>query len=162
MSIIVKLTEKEFISASIVIIFSKLFFRFTIGLILLMEISNTVINFDIVKSNYFEALTSLSFFLIPALIYYFLIKRSYAQTPRVSELIEYQFKQEMLHIKGESFVTQLSWVKIPKVKLTKNWLLIFQNQQTANAIPRNKLTEATIEQLKIILKNNQVKNNLPS
>jgi len=54
----------------------------------------------------------------------------------------------------------LSWDKFYKVTKTKNWLLIWQNNSSANIIPRKDIWESQIEELKELLQKHRVKNNL--
>ncbi|MBL0183120.1 MAG: YcxB family protein [Chitinophagaceae bacterium] len=74
--------------------------------------------------------------------------------------MEYRFDGSNLVIKGESFKSELSWDKIPKVTQTKNWLLIWQGGQIANAIPKRDIPDGLPAELKAILAKNGVKNNL--
>ena len=85
---------------------------------------------------------------------------NYRSNPRIRETIEYKFQSDFLEIKGESFSSQLTWEKIHKVTKTKNWLLIWQNRQSANVIPLRDIWEGDITTLKEILTNHKVKNNL--
>jgi len=63
---------------------------------------------------------------------------------------------------GESFHSQLTWDKVYKVTETKNWILIWQNRQIANAIPKRDVWDGQIEDLKKILTAHKIKNNLPA
>ncbi|WP_276502864.1 YcxB family protein [Terrimonas pollutisoli] len=94
------------------------------------------------------------------LLQYFASKRDYTSNKRISETIEYQFGKDLLFVKGESFTAQLTWDKIYKVSKTKNWLLIWQNKQVANVIPRRDIWEGDIIELKEILQIHNVTNNL--
>jgi hypothetical protein len=94
------------------------------------------------------------------LVTYVSAVRNFTANSRVSETIEYHFDNEYLSIKGESFNSQLSWDKTYKVTQTKNWILIWQNKQVGNLIPKGDITEEQIGELKEILDNHKVKNNL--
>ena len=91
---------------------------------------------------------------------YFGAKKNYKTNQRITENIEYQFGEDNLIVKGESFNSQLTWNKIYKVTQTKNLVLIWQNRQVANAIPKRDIWEGQIEELKIILDRHKIKNNL--
>lgn len=94
------------------------------------------------------------------LLTYFGAKRNFTANKRISETIEYHFDNDYLSMKGESFNSQLTWDKIYKVTQTKNWLLIWQNSQIANPIPKRDIWEGQISDLKEILDKYKVKNNL--
>ncbi|QEC54927.1 YcxB family protein [Flavisolibacter ginsenosidimutans] len=98
-------------------------------------------------------------FVIP-LITYFAAKRNYRTAARMNEVIEYNFTRDFLDVKGESFSSQLGWNKFYKITKTKNWLLVWQNNRSANIIPMRDVWESQLEELKEILQKNKVKNNL--
>ena len=94
------------------------------------------------------------------LMTYYAARKNYRTNKRISETIEYQFDKDSLIIKGESFNSQLTWDKFYKVTQTKNWILIWQNRQVANPIPKRDIWEGQLADLKLILNEHKVKNNL--
>jgi hypothetical protein len=107
-----------------------------------------------------DVLPPVIIFVIYITFIYFSLKRAYSNNQRTGESIEYSFDPDNLVMKGESFKSELSWNKIYKVTKTKNWLLIWQTRQGANAIHKKDITDSELDKLKSILTNNQVKNNL--
>lgn len=87
-------------------------------------------------------------------------KRNFKVNRRLSETIVYSFDETFLTLKGESFNAQLSWDKIHKVTQTKNWILIWQNNQIANPIAKLDLWDSQVMDMKRILDSHHVKNNL--
>ncbi|MBC7828738.1 MAG: YcxB family protein [Chitinophagaceae bacterium] len=78
----------------------------------------------------------------------------------MGEAIEYHFDNDYLLMKGQSFNFELSWNKVYKVTKTKNWILIWQNNQIATPIPRRDIDEELITHLRGTLNGHKVKNNL--
>ncbi|MGE5107680.1 MAG: YcxB family protein [Sphingobacteriales bacterium] len=160
MDINTSLSEKEYINASLTIMLSKITIRIFLGLNLLIIISNAFMNIITAKSilpGILSPVIILSAFLA---ITYFSLKRAYKNNPGIKENIAYQFQENNLVIKGESFSSELTWNKIKKVTKSKKWLLIWQTNQIANAIQRNSVTEEDMNSLKEILLKHNVKNNL--
>ncbi|MEY4902926.1 MAG: hypothetical protein RLZZ292_741 [Bacteroidota bacterium] len=155
-----KLSEKDYINVTFVLLYSKPFMKFFMGTIAFAIISSLLVAIYFPITSYSQRLIPIVIGLIMPLTAYFSAKKSYAAYPRISETIEYQFEEDNLVIKGESFNSQLTWDKIYKVTQKKNWLLIWQNSQMANIIPQRDLLEGQIKDLKTILNRHNVKNNL--
>jgi hypothetical protein len=160
MTINTKLTEKDYINASFAIIIGRPFIRYFLAIIGIILLINLVSGIAIGSSTLAGVLPPIIIFMIYLGFIYFSIKRGYSNNKRISENIEYTFGQFNLVIVGESFKTELSWNKVNKVTKTKNWLLIWQTRQIANAIPNRDIQADELTKLKMILTNNSVKNNL--
>ena len=156
-----RLTEKDYINATFVILFSRIGVKIFLTIYLLAIFSGGLIKIILGKIDYLQLISPFFFLILFSAVIYFRIKKNFAKNPRTNETIEYLFESEMLIIKGESFSSQFTWSKIPNVVLTKNWLLIWQNRQMANAIPRRDIWSGEMEKLKDILLKQKVKNNLP-
>jgi hypothetical protein len=157
-----KLTKKGFINANFVIFYSNFFARVFI-VIGLLDIVFVLLGL-ILDINIGDRTTMLFWgfgllFFFPSLLY-ITASRNFSRQNRLSENIEYQFEQDYLIIKGESFQTQMTWEKIYKVVLKKNWLLIYTNKQLATPIARTDVWAGEVEDLKRILNSHRVKNNL--
>jgi len=48
-------------------------------------------------------------------------------------------------ITGESFTSQLNWEKTYKVAELNHWILIYQNRQVANVIPKESFKDQLTE-----------------
>lgn len=161
MTIKSKLTQKEFIAANLAFRYAKIRTWIATGFALLILIAAIIVTI-----LYPEASTP-SFFIIPVLmlglspaIIYFQSRLAYKSNTRLQEVIEYDFGQDNLHIKGDSFTTTMTWEKIYKVKQTKTWLFIYSNRFVANPISKKDLFESDLDNLKEILNRHKVKNNL--
>ncbi len=157
-----KLTEKDLINVNFVLLYSKLSVKIFTLIGILMLVVTSVSFFSQSRHSSITTLiaTPLIILLGFPLLTYFGSKRSFVTNKRISETIEYQFGKELLFIKGESFTAQLTWDKIYKVSQNKNWILIWQNKQVANVIPKRDIWEGDVIELKEILQTHKVKNNL--
>ncbi len=154
-----KMSEKDYINVNFLLLYSKLSIKIMSGFLILYLIGTTISS---VISGQFSAttFTPLAVMAVMPVMTYFSAKKNYKYNQRIGETIEYNFGEEDLIIKGESFTSQLSWQKIHKVTGTKNWLFIWQNRQVANPISRVDVWEGEISDLKTILKKYNIKNNL--
>lgn len=155
-----KLTEKDFINANFVLLYSKLSIKIFTGFILLFLMVSIANSFYFSKDSSSSMLPPLIMLIVFPLMTYLGAKRNYKANKRAGETIEYDFNETNLSIKGESFNSQLSWDKIYKVTQTKNWILIWQTRQVANIISKKDIWEGEISDLKNILDKHKVKNNL--
>ncbi len=71
----------------------------------------------------------------------------------IGETIEYQFDNEEIIVTGQSFSSRFSWNKIYKVTETKDWVLIWQNRQMANVIPKRSFEGDDLKSFKEIVNN---------
>jgi len=82
---------------------------------------------------------------------YFAAMRNYKSDGRVREQIDYQFDNEEIRITGESFNSRLTWDKIYSVTENKDWILIWQNQQIANVVPKRDFKDGELQTFKEIV-----------
>ena len=161
MQIKTTLTQKDYINATMVLLYKKpgtivitvigvLFFVLTIVLIVMDSPGSSVKDF-IAPICIMAALPVVS--AITA-------RRNYATNPRVGEQVEYVFDQDYLKVNGQSYNSQLSWDKIYKVTQSKNWIFIWHNRQMANPISKRDIWEEQQEELKRLLDLHRVKNKL--
>jgi hypothetical protein len=155
-----KLTEKDFINLNFVLLYSKVYMKFLTGIFTFFIIISLVSSIFYPQIPYSQAIIFAVILLAIPLLTYFGAKRNYVNNQRVGEIIEYQFDKDNLYIKGESFNSQLTWNKVYKVMQTNNWVLIWHNRQIVNAIHKKDVLESQIKDLKIILYEQNVKNNL--
>ena len=78
---------------------------------------------------------SLAILLVFPISIYWSAARNYHSNQRLAERMTYTFTEEDIFIQGESFSTQMSWNKVHKVALLRNWVLIYSSRQIANIIP---------------------------
>lgn len=155
------LTQKEFIAANLAFRYSKLRTWITTGMGILLLIASTTVTiiYPEASTPAFFVLPVLMIGLSPALIY--LQSRSvYKSNTRLQEVIEYNFGEDNLSIKGESFSSTMTWEKIYRVKQTKNWVFIYSNRLVANPVSKKDVFDSDLDGLKEILDRHKVKNNL--
>jgi hypothetical protein len=159
MTITTKLSEKDHTNAS----FTILWHRRTVKIIIAIFIFTCLFNFIATiggQASIKEILPLIIMLGLISLVINFSIKKSYKSSNRISETITYNFKEDTYSITGESFNSELTWDKLQKVTLTKNWLLLWQTKITANAIPRRDVDDSILKNLKVILSKHKVSNNL--
>jgi hypothetical protein len=75
-------------------------------------------------------------FFVPLMIYRSSI-RNFRTNQRLHEKINYQFDLEKMSVSGDSFHSEMSWEKTHRILEIKHWILIYQDQQVANIIPKD-------------------------
>ncbi len=98
------------------------------------------------------------FFIIAILPFsiYWSAKKNFSSHGRLQERIIYEFTDEKIKITGETFSNELDWTKTYKIAELKDWILIYQNRQIANILPKESFGEK-ISDFKILVKNKNVK-----
>lgn len=156
-----KLSEKDFINANFIFLWSKTFAKVIvifIGCVLLAWfISSLILQSFTLASN------PIGLFVFPLIMVgftYFNAKKNYNSNQRISEQIEYGFYLDTLSTKGESFSATYTWDKLDKVTKSKNFIFVWHSRQLANPIPMRYFDQLQLDELKEILEKNKVKNNL--
>lgn len=156
------MTEKDFINVNLVLLYSRLYIKIITILMSFVLIvyaiaaifdNNTVIS----VSQFF---IPLAFIVMLPMLTYFTSKKNFARNSKLGEAVTYEFTEDHLLMKGESFNSQVDWKSIYKVTHTKNWVLIWQTNQITNPIPRRFFENGELGALKSILERRGVKNNL--
>jgi hypothetical protein len=95
------------------------------------------------------------------ILVYFSTKKNYISNSRISETIIYEFDNKSILMTGESFNSRLTWDKIYSVTENKDWILIWQNRQTANVVPKRDFKNGELQIFKdIVNTHNELKNKL--
>lgn len=160
MRISTQLSQQDFINANFATMLTRRTLRFVLyvyALLIVISVATTIGSKERVLPGILPAVIILGIF---AMVFYFSIKKAYTSNPRAGERIDYIFTDEKLEINGESFSSEMTWKKVPRVTLTKSWLMIWQNSQYANVIPRAGLDEFALKKIKDILTGNSVTNNI--
>lgn len=155
-----KLSERDFINANLVMLYSKPFLKFATGLVVGSCIIFFICSFFLPSVSIRSALFPVLAISALPLATYFSAKKIFKKSTTLGEHIDYEFDAEVIKIQGESFNGQLPWNKVHKVTKTKNWLLIWQNSQQASPIPRRNVRELDLPRIAEILNKQGVKNNL--
>jgi len=147
-----KLTKEEFIKASFLMILSRPIFKFLLAvspliIMLCLYIDPTII------------LTLIISCILFTLIIYYNSQKNFSTNKRFQEAVIYQFDNDFLKIKGDSFETNMTLSKIHKVTFTDKWIFLWQSNRLATPIYINDISSALLKDLKVILDKNSVKYN---
>jgi hypothetical protein len=156
-----KLSERDLVNASFVLLYSKIYTKITTAIFSLFLFAAILVAiFRPVYSSFQELFIPVLLLIIRPATTYYTVRRNFSSNKRSGELIAYHFGEDYLSMKGESFTIELSWDKIYKVTQSKNWVFIWQNERFANVLPKRDIWEEQIDQLKEILQKHLVKNTL--
>jgi YcxB-like protein len=155
-----KLSERDFINASLVLLYTKTSTKVITGIFALFFAIETLTLASRHTNSFFQIIYPLLLLVFPPGTTYFAAKRAFAANKANGEAIEYDFEEAGISTKGETFNGQASWDTIYKVTQTKNWILIWRDRQVANPIPKKDISDEQAVTLKEILDKNNVKNNL--
>lgn len=161
MKIKTRLTEKDFINASFVLMYNKpstIIITFCGFLFLLVTIVTLVINDG--HSDISQIIAPVCILSGLPAITYFTAKRNYSSNQQISECTEYIFDKNFIYIIGESHSSQLSWNNISRVTQTKNWVFIWHNATKANLISKRDLWKEPAAQLKKYLDTHGIQHQL--
>jgi hypothetical protein len=156
-----KLTLDDYIKVNYHLLYRKMVIKFmtAIGLfllVLLIFLFNTFTQFP-----WFQLIFGLFLTIGLPVQVYFAAKRNYRSNGRISETIIYEFDNEYIQLTGESFNSKLTWDKIYSVTENKDWILIWQNRQIANVVPKRDFKIGELQALRDIVKSHSgVKNKL--
>jgi hypothetical protein len=160
MTITTKLTQQEFVNASFVVIYNKVYVKVITIVFAAALIASLLYAALSPKASVTEVAGPLVMLIAFPFFTYLSAKKSFTANKRSGERTEYTFGNANLLIKGESFESEFSWNNIYKIAQTKNWILIWQNPQIAMPIPKKDINEVAMLDLKQVLDTNKVKNNL--
>jgi hypothetical protein len=155
-----KLSQQEYIKASFILLYSRISVLIFTGLLVVVFLSMIVAALILPDFSFTQILFPLAMLIAFPLATFFSAKRNYVNNPMTRETIDYQFDNNYFSAKGETFDNRQSWDKMYKVTIKKNWLLVWYDMQNANPIPRQDVSEVQVAEIKQILTNNNVKNNL--
>jgi YcxB-like protein len=88
------------------------------------------------KPPYFQILFGLFIIAVLPFTIYRNAKKNFSTHGILQETIIYEFTDDKIKMIGESFNSEMDWTKIHKIVELKNWILIYQNRQIANVIPK--------------------------
>jgi hypothetical protein len=119
------------------------------------------LNYSLTKSlPYNQLIIGLIVLTLIPIILYFSAKKNFRVNSRLQEKITYTFDESNISLQGDSFNSQLSWDKIYKVTENKSWILIWQNKQVANIIPKRDFNSSELDYFKEIVFKNKTSNKL--
>ncbi|KPM32538.1 Hypothetical protein I595_956 [Croceitalea dokdonensis DOKDO 023] len=81
-------------------------------------------------------------------------KRDFYSNQMLQQKMEYEFLEDKIILRGDTFSTEMQWAKLHKVVETKDWLLLYQSNSLANLIPKESIGEQLVE-LKALIASQQ-------
>lgn len=160
MTVKTKLSLKDYTNSRFIILCHRSVVKALIALLSTIIVFNLIIGFTSNESRLVEQFSLPVIIGIVCFVMYLSSKRTYLKNKRLSETTIYHFSEDFYTVMGESYSIELSWKTIPKATLTSNWLLLWQNNIDAHAIPRRNIEEGLIDKLRMILARHNVNNNL--
>jgi len=147
-----KLSIDDYIKVNYHLLYRKLVIKFMTGIGLFMLLIITFSFNDFTSFPWFQLIFGLFLTVGLPVQVYFAAKRNYKSTGRISETIAYEFDKEHIQLTGESFNSKLTWDKIYSVTENKDWVLIWQNRQIANVVPKRDFKDGQLQAFKDIVK----------
>lgn len=159
----VKLSQADFIKVNFHLAYRKWAFKFATGLgvFMLLIFVFLLLAQQLNEIPWFQLFLGLYFTVGFPIHIYFAAKRNFKTNPRATEQIVYQFEPQTIQIAGESFNSELTWDRIYSVTENKDWILIWQNAQVANVVPKRDFKAGELNFFKMIVGNQKgIKNKL--
>ena len=157
MTIRTKLSENDFISASLVSLRSNGRIKI-IGVIFVAVCLFNLFNGSRKSGNVLVTILPLTIIVgLYAILYYFGLKKAYRRNSRLGETKNYTFHNDHVMIDAESYNMRLDWNKVKRVIKRGQWLFIYENEFLAHPIPRRDITDDELQQLRNTLTGSGVK-----
>jgi len=159
MKIETQIESKDFIKFTFKLIYRKLFFKalMIFGIFaIITSIPQFFMEHSFASDPYAELFVGLFIVFILPVFIYFNAKKNYETNKTLQEKVNYEFLEEKILISGESFNSEISWDKIYRIEESEEWILIFQNRQTANIILKSCIGE-NLNPLKTLISSKNVK-----
>lgn len=132
------------------------FFLLLLGLIAIIISVPFFLGFNVQfeKPPYLELFFGIFILFVFPIIIYLSTKRNYKTNLRFQERITYEFTEDKIKMSGESFNSEMDWLKIYKIQELKNWVLIYQNRAAANIIPKESFDDKIDDFREMVKKKN--------
>lgn len=156
-----KMTQKEFVEANMILNYSRIATKIitVMGIVLLAAVVLMWVYMPGGSPSYLF-IYPLILLALPPVATWLQARSVFRTSTRIGESLEYDFNDDFVAVKGESFNSQMTWEKFYKVRQTKNWIFIYQSRLVASPISKKDLLPSDLEKLKAILTTHRVKNNL--
>ncbi|MEA5402502.1 YcxB family protein [Arcicella sp. DC2W] len=149
--LITKLSIEDYIKINYHLFYRKLTVKVMTGVGVFMLISLLYAFHSFNEFPWFQLVFGLFLTIGQPISVYFSAKKNYKTNARIGERISYEFDNENVLVTGESFEAKFSWDKIYSVTENKDWILIWQNKQVANVVPKRDFKEGELQALKNIV-----------
>jgi hypothetical protein len=146
-----QLSIEDYIKVNYHLFYRRLAIKFLTGFGIFMLILIAFSFHSWTETPWFQIIIALSITIGLPLQVYFSAKKGYKTNKQISEKINYEFDQEYIRWKGESFQSNLTWNKIYNVTESKNWILIWQDSKIVNVVPKRDFTSEKLKAFKEIV-----------
>lgn len=80
-------------------------------------------------------------------------KKNFLSNQKIQETIAYEFIDNQMLVKGETFEANYDLETLNRVEELKDWFLVYHSNQVGNLIPKSQLSPQEIIELRDIFKN---------
>jgi hypothetical protein len=133
---------------------AKLFYGFFIGLPLILIALKLYIGkgFNQLEFGFMPTwlllLLSLGYpILFMPIVQYFQIRKSFNSSPSAKKMQNYEISEKGVKNFGEGFSVELGWESIPRIELSKDYLLLFISKNCAYYLPKELISSEEYQQL---------------
>jgi len=83
---------------------------------------------------------------------FFITRKSYRSSSHLQEKVEMEFTPEHIRLRGDTFVTELTWAAVFKVVELPQWFMVYHNSLTAILVPKRSFHAAQEQEFKHLLR----------
>lgn len=159
-TITARLSKSDFVKASLLLAYRKPTYIISTLLVLIVLIIDVTLSM-LTRGGITPAIIPLVVILLvlPTLVAFSAV-RLYRSNELYKDTFRYDFTADYFLITTSKSEGKLSLSALPKVVKAGGWLFVYQNTVSANVIPLRAFSGEQLQQLKSLLKENNVKNNL--
>lgn len=155
MTIKTRISKKEYVKLLYGLTYKKpmiLFILCIAAAVLLWIIGYYTHMLPVPKPTFYQYVTLMIITVIQPFTIYKTILKNYNTSSHLKEELKIECTTECIKVKGESFYTEFTWAKMYKVVELKDWFVIYQNNLSANLIPKKSFLPHQVNEFKQMLK----------
>ena len=120
-----------------------------VDLIMIVWITSYYLNlFPFPEPSVYQFITLILISVVQPAVIFSTVRRNYKSSNHLNEELEIEISRNEIKLHGESFFTEIKWIKIFKVVEYKNWFLIYENTFSAIVIPKKVFNPDILKGLK--------------
>ncbi|HMT27803.1 MAG TPA: YcxB family protein [Bacteroidia bacterium] len=124
-----------------------------VDLIMIVWITSYYLNlFPFPEPSVYQFITLILISVVQPAVIFSTVRRNYKSSNHLNEELEIEISRNEIKLHGESFFTEIKWIKIFKVVEYKNWFLIYENTFSAIVIPKKVFNPDNLREFTGILK----------
>jgi hypothetical protein len=159
-NITTQLSQKDYIQASLIILYRKpLVFIVSFLLLILLGVNMTMMMLGYRITADAIALPIVLLFVTPFSTF-ISSRRSYKANKTAGERLNYEFKGNTLTVSANGASSQAKISDFQKAFKSSKWIFLVNSAKNVNPIPRRDITEQQLAEIKSILTKNGVRSNL--